>query len=303
MSKRAMRRFASGAAMSLSILAAGCAEQDATASLQPTTRSIAPQPKAASLADPKALARACADAQTPPDKAIDTCTMLMETGLLDQRAEARTLFNRGAAAMSLNKVEPALRDFDRAAELDPSLYEVWPARGWAQLSLGQAELAIDSFAQAGELASDPTEADLGRGASLVAARRPEEALPHLTRALESMPQSVYAWMQLGLAKKGVGELDEAISAFDQALTLKPNDAAAALQRADLHAMKGDVDQALRDFSAAILLAPDAARPRYARGRYLDVIGRPQEANEDLRKAWRLGWRDEWLHERMVSLGG
>ncbi len=115
--------------------------------------------------------------------------------------------------------------------------------------------------------------------------------------------SVYAWMQYGLAHKGIGDLDMAITAFDQALTLKPNDPAASLQRADLHAMKGNVDAALLDFSTAILLAPDAARPRYARGRYLDVLGRGQEANEDLRKAWRLGWRDEWLNERIVSLGG
>ncbi len=306
MSMRAMRLGAGGAFMSLLLGASGCTENEKSADLQPSlTRSFSqPQPeRTGSLGDPQALARSCANAETPPAKAIETCTMLIETGLLDARAEARTRFNRGAAAMSLNKVEQALVDFDHATVLDPELYEVWPARGWAQLSLGQATLAIDSFEQAGALAEDPTEADLGRGASLVAARRPEEAVPHLTRALDAMPMSVYAWMQYGLAHKGIGDLDMAITAFDQALTLKPNDPAASLQRADLHAMKGNVDAALLDFSTAILLAPDAARPRYARGRYLDVLGRGQEANEDLRKAWRLGWRDEWLNERIVSLGG
>ncbi len=136
MTMRAWRRIAIGVAVTAPLVVSGCAETQKSASLQPLTRSIVPQDQPPATGDPAALARECSNANTPPANAVETCTKLLETGLLDPSAQARALFNRGAASMSLNGVESALLDFEMAAKLDPDLYEVWPARERLLVGIG-----------------------------------------------------------------------------------------------------------------------------------------------------------------------
>ena len=116
------------------------------------------------------------------------------------------------------------------------------------------EEAAAKFAEA--IALDPEEPGLrtSRAAALMAAGRHAEALEELDVAVRLEPDSARAWYRRGMARMALRDTEGAIADFT-----------------------GSIE---RDHQYGVAF--------YARGMAYDSLGRDQEAQEDLRKAWVLG---------------
>ena len=158
-------------------------------------------------------------------------------------AEAVRLNNLGTAYMVREDIAAALKEFQRASELDPHLTE-------AKLNQGIALLNLQNFA-------------------------PARAI--LLRFVQDSPANARAWYNLGLLYKAEAQFSDALGAFRHATTLAPNDADSyyfvGLMLDETHEEK----EALQAFAKALELNPFHASAEYSSARAYQRLGDTENA--------------------------
>lgn len=257
---------------------------------------------AAAPASVENLLAVCSDPEAPAQDALGACTRVAEEGRLDARRRALAWMNAGIAAYSLERYAQAAAAQSSAIEADPRLAAAFENRALAYEKLGRVDEALSDYAAA--ISLDPANAGayLGRGNLRLAQGRAEPALADFTRAGEIDTSLMAAHYNRGVALARLGRHGEAEQAFSTVIGRDPRDAGAWLSRGRARAAQ-DKRNAMNDFSRAITLQPEWADAYYARGRYLDGIGETEAANADLMKAYRLGYSDPWLLDRVNRMAG
>ena len=259
-------------------------------------------PGGAQAQDVDNLLSRCSDPKTAPQQAWQACRTVAKEGRLDARRRALAWLNAGIAAYALGRYELAVGAHSEAIDADPGLAAAFENRALAQEKRGRLEEALADYASA--ISLDPKNADayLGRGNLMLGQGKAERALADFTRAAELAPDLAPAHYNRGVALMRLGRHAEAEAAFSRVIGLNPRDAGAWLGRGRARATQ-DKAGALNDFNRAVTLAPEWGLPRYVRGRYLDARGQTEAANADLLRAYRLGYSDPWLIERVRRLSG
>lgn len=248
------------------------------------------------------LLKLCSDPETAAWDAFNACRKAAEEGRLDARRRALAWLNAGIAAYSLGRHAEAVAAHTSAIEADPGLAAAFENRALAREKLGRIDGALADYAAA--LSLDPKRAGayLGRGNLHLARGRAEQALADFSRAAELQPGLTAAHYNRGVALMALGRPAEAERAFSAVIGRDPTDAGAWLGRGRARAAQ-EKDSALNDFRRAIALKPEWGEAYYARGRYLDAEGETEAANTDLMRAYRLGYSDPWLIERVSRISG
>ncbi|MCI4662422.1 MAG: tetratricopeptide repeat protein [Neomegalonema sp.] len=253
-------------------------------------------------ADLRALADGCSSLQTEPAQAVRLCSNLLDSGALGETAQAQTLLNRGRALMRAGRIEAAISDINQALRLHTEFPEAWFDRGRALTARGDHAEAHRSYNNAVLLRPDDWLALVGRASSAIELNAAHEALPDLNRVIELQPKQALGYLQRARAYAALGRRHEALSDFSTAAEMAPDDPAPLMGRAALQEESAP-RAALADYSAVILQHKDLTLAYYRRGRLFDRMGHPSLAERDLKRAWRMGYRDEWLHNRMIGYGG
>lgn len=119
---------------------------------------------------------------------VTTCTVALETETLSFRDRARTYVNRGVLQMRQRDYAGAVRDFDAASKLDPSLGEAF----------------------------------VNRGAAYVGARRYGEALVQIDQGLDlGVKDPEKAFFNRAIANENLGDVTAAYRDFSKAAALDP----------------------------------------------------------------------------------
>jgi len=95
---------------------------------------------------------------------------------------AEAYYNRGVAYAKLNQYEQAIKDYDKAIELNPNYAEAYNNRGNAYAKLNEHERAIEDFNKAVELNPNLAEAYGNRGIVYSEIQRYEESARDLKKA-------------------------------------------------------------------------------------------------------------------------
>lgn len=259
-------------------------------------------PVGASAGAVENLLAICSNPQTPPRDALGACRRVAEEGRLDAKRRALAWLNAGIAAYALERYEMAASAHSSALEADPGLATAFENRALANEKLGRVDQAMSDYAAAISLDPKNAGAYLGRGNLRLGLGQPEQALADFTRAAQLDPALLAAHYNRGVALSRLGRYAEAESAFSAVIGRDPRDAGAWLSRGRARAAQGK-ENALNDLGRAIDLRPEWGQAWYARGRYLDELGRTEAANSDLMRAWRLGYSDPWLIERVRRMSG
>jgi tetratricopeptide (TPR) repeat protein len=232
--------------------------------------------------------------------------------------------NRGTYyGNELNDHEAALKDFDKAIELNPKYMVAIANRGVTRGSLGQKEEAIADLQRA--LAINPNSpnpdfilriADLRyvlndftgsiadynrllamdkmypriyskRAGSQAMLGQAEEALRDADKALGPDPKDEEAYNSRGLANRLLGRLDEAVNDFTLAIHIKQDYSRPYNNRGTVYLAQGQPERAIADFSKAIELDSHFADPYSNRSSAEHQLGRDEEALTDLDAAVRL----------------
>jgi len=232
--------------------------------------------------------------------------------------------NRGTYyGNELRDHEAALKDFNKAVELNPKYMVAIANRGVTRGSLGQKEEAIADLQRA--LAINPNSpnpdfilriADLRyvlndftgsiadynrllamdklypriyskRAGSEAMLGQAEQALQDADKALNVDPKDEEAYNSRGLANRLLGRLDQAVNDFSLAVHIKEDYSRPYNNRATVYLARGQPERAIEDFTKAIELDSHFADPYSNRGSVKHQLGRDEEALTDLDAALRL----------------
>jgi tetratricopeptide (TPR) repeat protein len=148
-------------------------------------------------------------ASTPAETAVPA-----PVGMFDKiRGKAKTSYREGLRlSYREGKYAAAIKQFDQAIEIDPSLAAAWHDRGVCYRELGQDAEALKNFDQAVKLAPDDEEflfsrAEILKKIGILHQRREliDSAVQILNRIVEMNPNNADAWNSLGICTKELGK--------------------------------------------------------------------------------------------------
>lgn len=243
---------------------------------------------------------------------------------------------RGIEYADLGNYQRAIKDFDRAIELDPEDAKTYCNRGLAYASLGNHRRAIEDYNKGIEVDSQYAQTYLNRGALYGQLGNYQKAIKDFGTAIELDPQFAQAYSNRGLAYQRLGRYQPAIEDFDKAIGLEPQNVKAYVRRGHTYAAKGEYEKAISDYEQVLKIDPDNVQACSNLGcLYIDKeidleqglrlikkalsitpenpaivagLGRAyyrkgmfDEALEELERAIKLGGDDAQLHEHLAKV--
>jgi tetratricopeptide (TPR) repeat protein len=142
---------------------------------------------------------------------------------IDKRS-ADAQFQLAAALTGLDRLEEAIRPYEKALSLKPGFPEAHNNLGYAIEKLGRYEDAARHYRKAIAINPAYPEALTNLGNALQMLGRPEEAIAHYEKALTIRPRDCGIHRSIGNALQSLGRSKEAIAHYQQAISLTPDDA-------------------------------------------------------------------------------
>ena len=170
----------------------------------------------------------------------------------------------GASESPQETLANAMKEAQRAVELDNTSAEAQGAFSQVFLLLGQHDKAIESGERAVRL--DPNSA---REIALLVlclnfSFRNEEAIPLVKQAIRLNPFYPLLYNQLGVAYRETGRYEEGIAAIKKALQLAPNYLLAHIALATLYSYAGRADEARAAAAEVKRIDPNFSLAKYAK---------------------------------------
>ena len=190
--------------------------------------------------------------------------------------------DRGVLYRRQGQLQKAIREFDRAIELESSP-NVYYGRGITYEKLGDLPRALADFSKAIELSPGFAEAYHKRAGTYAAMRAHEKAIRDFSEVLQLRPNVLDAYLERARQYEAVGRFEQAVSDLDSAISLQP-DHAAYLQRGNLYLRSGRPGEAVEDFSRAAQLKPEVAETYYGRGMARLQMQKFEQAIQDFDEA-------------------
>ena len=179
----------------------------------------------------------------------------------------RLCFAEAVGLQETDKLEDAVRLYQRALELNPDAVErgaIYCNLGHALLSLNRRREALELCEQAIALLPENLEALSNLGNVLMELGRFEEARGVYETALKRNPEWLPALHGMGAVLLEEGRYDEALKSCERTLALDPNLAEARLNRGILRLLRGEFSTGWADYDTRLesgLKAPRAKTPR------------------------------------------
>jgi tetratricopeptide (TPR) repeat protein len=137
----------------------------------------------------------------------------------DPTSDASAFLQKGINSIQSEDYQQAIKDFDKAIELNPNLAEAYNNRGLVYGKLGNLQQAIKDF----------------------------------DKAIELNPNYAEAYYSRGIAFGKLGNLQQEIKDYDKAIELNPDLAQAYYNRGNAHMNLDNLQQATKDLKTAALL--------------------------------------------------
>jgi tetratricopeptide (TPR) repeat protein len=181
--------------------------------------------------------------------------------------DEKAWFGRGVVHLMNGNGEAALNDLTKAVELNPKYDEAYSQRGLILLRLkNDAAGALRDFDRAVEIDPRPAAHWFNKASALAILGDFNRAELDFGRALELAPGNARAYFNRGDVRAAMGDYSGAEADFSSALRLDPNNAAAMAGRGDVNALLGRYAEAAADYEAALVRSPydKETRARLAR---------------------------------------
>jgi tetratricopeptide (TPR) repeat protein len=192
--------------------------------------------------------------------------------------------NRGNARHNLEDLDGALRDYEKAIERDPTWAAAYCGRGNIRFDKGNRYGAIHDYGKAIELDPYCALAYYNRG---LARHKGEDFVPALRdfdKAIELGLSDADAYLNRGITRARVLFLEGAMADYDKAIELDRDCAEAYCNRGCVREHEGDLAGAMRDYDKAIELDPRDSAAYRIRAALRRRSGDPIGASDDEERA-------------------
>ena len=193
----------------------------------------------------------------------------------------------GAALMNQGRLDAAIPEFQKAAELNPNYADPHNNLGNVYLKKGEADAAIAQCRQALKIYPEIAQAHVIMGLALTQKGNAAEAIAEYQKAISINPIFGEAHSRLGLAFLKERQLDDAVVQFQEALEINPQDAEAHTDLAFALYHKGQAGEAAAEYEKVLQINPNDAAAHNNLGFILARNGRLNEAIAQFQEALRL----------------
>lgn len=196
--------------------------------------------------------------------------------------------SRGLVHSHRTNHESAIRDFDRAIELDAQRAEFFLARGARYHIRGRYPQAVSDFTRAVQLAPDEAAYYFARGKCHQSQYRWFESLEDFNQAINRDPERVYQLFARGESYYALGDFSASRSDFQRAIEINPQSAHYYHYCIGLcFTRQREYAQAVAEYSRAISLRPQQVHYYIERGRNYLWLKDQTQAQEDYQRALTL----------------
>jgi cytochrome c-type biogenesis protein CcmH/NrfG len=214
--------------------------------------------------------------------------------------------NLGQAYSYSNKPQEALKAFETARKLDPTVADTYLGLAFLNNTSERYPFAVQYLREYIQRSKQP-----GPGYAMLSRvylnqREFDKAVEAGRKAVEAMPDSGSSWYNLGQAysyRPGDTYLKEAAAAFEKANQLVPNWGGAHFELGRIYERMGRKDEALAQYREATRSAPTIGKFRYQLGRLLIQLGQTEEGRRTVAEAeetLRLNQREEQLVNKIAA---
>lgn len=133
----------------------------------------------------------------------------------------------GNKAYDAGKFDDAIKNFDKAIEIDNECIPAYTGRGIAYAAKNDFDTAIKDFDKTVKLDANYAEGYSNRGQAYAEKGDAQKALADFNKAIELDPKYATAYNNRGALFAKAGDTDKAVADFKKALELDPNDKTAA----------------------------------------------------------------------------
>lgn len=207
--------------------------------------------------------------------------------------------NRGVTYHDQGRYQLALKDFHKAAALNPREGRTYLNRGVTYARIKQFDLAHAEYKKALGLMPEDPEIYNNRGALFLKQRLYAEALDDFNRAIGLDPGFAEAYNNRGKIYSVRKQYGLSIADYTKAISLDSRLATAYNNRGADHYEQKRYEPALSDFTQAIAIDPRYTAALMNRANAFIVSGRPWQGIEDLRKILDIEPTSEDAHYYMA----
>ena len=188
---------------------------------------------------------------TAPDRRLEACNNLIErTAEIGRLRLADALANRADEYRARKRHSAALKDIDRAIELDHEFAYAFAQRGSILRETGKLKDALADLELAIELDPGDAIALAERGAVYRQKGDLVRALRDLDEAIELNGSNPMALAERGAVYREKGDLEQALADLDRAIQLRDDDPFAYEERSKVHKRLGNRERSKADFAKA-----------------------------------------------------
>ncbi len=200
-----------------------------------------------------------------------TAALFLWVALQGVSPEEAQHIQAGVDAQKQGHFDVAIKEFQKATEIDPNFVEAFLDLGGVYLETHDYPAAVAALKRALELSPESDAAHLQLGFALLAQGYAEEAIPHLDR--------VHALGALGIAQSEAGRYESAVANLSAALVNHPGDP-------DLLYYLGRASGLLskRSIDTLVAVYPDSPRAHQAMGENYFVLRQMPQAEKEFSDA-------------------
>ena len=254
-------------------------------------------PAAPSLAEESAEWTQCTaplNAGISDEAIVGACSSILEAAKEPTDRLAVAAYSRALAYARQNKIDKRDVDLRAAMRFDPKFAKPYAYLGFWTLSQGRGDEAIKQFNQAIKLNPSVSNVFYGRGLAHDGKKDFAAAVKDFDEAIRLDPKNAEAIMWRGATYISLNQIDRGITDYDDAIKVDPDYAQAYYKRGLAYAGQHKLVRAVADLDLAIRLDPTHAEAIKARAAALlqltDTVSRAQGKNEDRLYAFYLARR-------------
>ncbi len=195
---------------------------------------------------------------------IIACAALHLEAQQPDRVGAAKAYRLGNQWFDTGAWEKAIKEYDKALELDPDMDAGYQARGTAWLYLRELYKAIKNFDEAIRLNPKRAFAFNNHGVAWYMKGELDKAMADYNEAARLRPTYAPAFRNRGLIWADLGELEKAIKDYTEALRLNPKYEDAFVARGIARRERGEYEKAQKDYDEAITLNPNSVTGLFVR---------------------------------------
>jgi tetratricopeptide (TPR) repeat protein len=195
--------------------------------------------------------------------------------------------NLGFAFLQKGQADEALKQFQKALEINSNDRDAHIDLGMVLDEIGQLDEAIAQYQKALEIDPDYAEAHNNLGNTLMRKGQLGEAIAEYQMALKINPKYAEGHGNLGAAFFQNGRFDEAIAQYQKALEINPNYAEAHNNLGNALLRNGQLGQAIQEFQKALEINPKFAQAHGNLGLIFFQSGQLEDAITECQAALRL----------------